>query len=323
VRRVIIVLLAVASIGAVPAAHADWPITQGSCMDVTAAVTLWQQFGMDVLENLGFDGLGNVWISNSTKGQIQRYGADKAPGPVIAVAAPGAITPGPDGLMYVNYGDAIAGALLRTGAAGVKRFDPTVQAPTLGTYFAGINMANGAAFGPDGNMYVSNDVDAGLTRITPASVGGPFSDTWGTNGLVVSGDSLYAAITFDQRSAIEQIPLANPSGHSTFVELSFGAVSLQPAVHPPQADPTTTPLVGLKGLDDMTLGPDGRLYVVANGMGELLRVDLATKAVCLLASGLQNPSSVRFASNFGDDTGDLFITEFSGAVKRVEISPAS
>jgi hypothetical protein len=55
------------------------------------------------------------------------------------------------------------------------------------------------------------------------------------------------------------------------------------------------PLVGLKGLDDITRDENGILYPVANGMGELLRVDPATGEACLIASGFQNSSSVRIA----------------------------
>jgi virginiamycin B lyase len=320
VRRTCIVFVSVAVLAALPAARADWPITQAACPGVTAAVSLWKQLGTDTLENLGFDGLGNVWISNSTQGRIERYRlADGAQTATVTVPAPGAITLGPNGKMYVNFGNALVGAFLRTRAAGVKLFNPTDADLVMTTFADGFHMANGAIFDAAGNLYVSNDVDAGLKRITPAGVVEQFSDVWGTNGLVVLGESLYAAITFDQRSPIEQIPLAAPQSHSTFTELSFGSVSLQPAVHQPTVDPATTPLVGLKGLDDMTLGPDGRFYVVANGMGELLRVDPATKAACLLASGLRNPSSLRFDPG----SGDLFITEFSGAIKHVKLTPAS
>src|SRR5207245_6463410 len=99
-------------------------------------------------------------------------------------------------------------------------------------------------------------------------------DVWGSNGLVVTrdGKTMYATITFDQRSPIERISL--PSGaHTTAFQLTVGVASLKPAVY---TDPDLTrPLVGLKGLDDMT--SDGPyLYHVANALGALLRVDPKT-----------------------------------------------
>src|SRR5206468_12329171 len=96
-----------------------------------------------------------------------------------------------------------------------------------------------------------------------------------------------------QRSPIERIPLANPAAHEPAAILTFGVASLQPAIYPNPA--FGKPLAGVKGLDDMTRDADGTLYVMANGMGELLRVDPLTGAACLVVSGLGNPSSVRIA----------------------------
>lgn len=110
-------------------------------------------------------------------------------------------------------------------------------------------------------------------------------------------------------------------------QLSFSIASLEPALYPTDNDPGA-PLLGVKGLDDMTRDAAGILYVAANGTGELIRVDPATAQACLVASGLQNPSSVRIApegSGFSDldpATLDLYITEFSGAIKRV-VFPAA
>lgn len=281
-----------------------------------------------MLENLGFDGLGNLWISNSTKGRVEKYDAAGVLRGFFTLASPGALTLGPDGLMYANLGASAAGALLKTGVAGVVRFDPAAPITDPGSfasvYASGWNMANGGIFDTAGNYYTSNDFDVELTKILPSgSIDQAWTDAadiWGTNGLVVKGDFLYAAVTFDQRSAIERIPLGQPQAHSTAARTTFGVVSLQPAVYPnPDA---SKPLPGVKGLDDMTLGPDGNLWVVANGTGELLRVTPETGASCLVAGGLRNPSSVRFSRTFGtySGTSDLFITEFSGAIKHIRLS---
>lgn len=308
------------------------PLATDACPGITATTTLWKQVGAaeqgDVLENLGFDGLGRIWISNSTKGRVESYDAAGVLRGFFTLASPGALTRGPDGLMYANLGASAAGAVLKTGAAGVVRFDPAAPITDPGAfasvYASGWNMANGGIFDPAGNYYTSNDFDVEVTKILPnGSVDQAWTgaaDVWGTNGLVVKGDVLYAAITFDQRSAIERIPLGQPHAHTTAAQTTFGAVSLQPAAHlNPDA---AKPLPGVKGLDDMTLGPDGNLWVVANGTGELLRVTPETGHSCLIAGGLRSPSSVRFSNNFGaySDTTDLFITEFSGAIKHIRLS---
>lgn len=46
----------------------------------------------------------------------------------------------------------------------------------------------------------------------------------------------------------------------------------------------------INGLDDMALGDDGMLYIAANGMGRVWRVNPATGDACIIASGLQNLS---------------------------------
>lgn len=301
------------------------PLTQDACSG-SATVAVWKQLGSDVLENLLFAD-GSLWISDSTAGAIRRFdpaGAEMTGLP--GVSSPGGLALGPDGLIYAGEGNAAAQAILRTGAARVIRFDAASPSATEQVYASGFNMPNGMTFGPNDDLFVSNDFDVGLVRIprSDPSSWSVFADVWGTNGLVVdpAGTNLYAAITFDQRSPIERIPLANPASHETAVQLSFGVASLQPAVH---TDPdASAPLAGVKGLDDMTRDADGVLYVVANGTGELIRVDPSTGAACLIASGLRNPSSVRIAPPefaAGEATTTFFVTEFSGAIRRIVHTP--
>lgn len=322
-RRLAALLLSVAATLTAPAA-AD-SLSTPSCAGPAVEVSLFKQIGgpyEQALENLGFDGLGAMWVSNATGNRVHKIAANGTDLGSFALPAPGALTMGPDARMYANFGDAIVGSALRTGQAGVVRFDPAAADPSgivPQPFASGLDMANGGIFDGDGNYYTSNDVGDELAKISPdGSVDKEWISLWGTNGLVVADGFMYAAITFDQRSPIERIPLDDPAAHSTLTQTTFGVASLQPAVY---TDPNVgAPLLGVKGLDDMTLGPDGALWVVANGTGELIRVDRATGEACLVASGLQNPSSIRFAASFGPWTGDAFITEFSGAIRRVHLS---
>lgn len=322
-RRPVALLLSVAASMLALPASADSTATP-PCAGPAVGVSLFKQMGApmgQVLENLGFDGLGAMWVSNATASRVHKIAPDGTDLGSFALPAPGALTMGPDGRMYANFGDAIVGSALRTGQAGVVRFDPAAADPTAivpEPFASGLDMANGGIFDGDGNYYTSNDAGDELAKIAPdGTVDREWVSLWGTNGLVVAGGSMYAAITFDQRSPIERIPLHDPAAHHTLTQTTFGVASLQPAVY---TDPdTSAPLIGVKGLDDMTLGPDGALWVVANGTGELLRVDRTTGEACLVASGLQNPSSIRFATAFGEWTGDAFVTEFSGAIRRVHL----
>ncbi len=306
------------------------PLTQDRCAGSVVEPSVWQKMGTDLLENLLFAD-GSLWISDSTAQRIVRLAPDgqEVPGSLDGLY-PGGLAQGPDGLIYAGSGNSIPDALLDRGLSKIVRFDPANPAGTVETYSEGFSMANGVTFGPDGDLFVSNDVNRGLIRIprretTPAPWA-LFADVWGTNGLVVdpAGENLYAAITFDQRSPIERIPLDDPAAHETAAVLTLGAVSLEPAVYQPD---TSKPLLGVKGLDDMTRTEDGTLYVVANGLGELLQVDPISGEACLVASGFQNPSSVRIAPEGSpfDVSGEaltFYVVEFSGAIRVLGFTPA-
>ena len=329
-RSVAGILLVLSSLAAfaTPATAPAVGLTQKPCAGAVSGPVVWKTFRAHVLENLLF-AYGSLWVSDQTGDRVMRISPGRATQGSVAVSAPGGLVVGPEGLIYAGWGDSVEGALLKRGTAKVVRFDAADPAGTMSDYAAGFDMANGVTFAPNGDLFVSNDVGNGPIRIPRAnpSAWASFGDVWGTNGLVVdpAGENLYAAITFDQRSPIERIPLANPAAHQTAVVLSAGVVSLQPAINLPLH--AFKPLLGVKGLDDMTRTADGTLYVVANGMGELLRVNPITGAACLVAKGFVNPSSVRIAptgSPFAT-TGKaitFYVTEFSGNIRVVGYSPA-
>lgn len=311
----------------VPMAARGGPVTQDACPGTITDPAVWKDFGTaNVLENLLF-AYDSLWISDSSGGRVVRLGPDGAeqdsvPGPS------GGLAVGPDGLIYAGNGNSLLDSFLRRGLASVVRFDESAPAGTFETYAEGFDMANGLTFAPNGDLFVSNDVGYGPIKIPRAdpSAWSELVHLWGTNGLVVdaAGEHLYAAITFDQRSPVERIPFADPSSHVPAAMLTFGVLSLEPAVYT-DPDPSK-PLVGLKGLDDMTRSDDETLYVVANGMGELLRVDPITGDACLVASGLQNPSSVRIAppGSAFDTSGEaltFYVTEFSGNIRTFGYTP--
>ena len=228
-------------------------MSQTRCEGTVTAPTVFKSYDTHVLENLLF-AYDSLYVSDSTGGRIARLGPDGEEDGSVEGIPPGGLAVGPDGLIYAGSGNSIPDSILRRGLSKVVRFDQADPMGTMETYATGLDMANGLTFAPTGDLFVSNDVGVGPIRIprSDPSAWASFGDVWGTNGLVVdpAGQNLYAAITFDQRSPIERIPLANPSGHSPAAFLSFGVASLQPAVYP---HPTRrTPLLGVKGLDDMT-----------------------------------------------------------------------
>lgn len=305
------------------------PATQDGCPGTVTSPSIWKQLGNDVLENLLFSD-GALWVSDSTASAVRKLLPNKTEplgGGLSSIPSPGGLAKHPsNGTIYAGWGSSAANAAQRNGQARVVRFDPANPNGTLEVVATGLHMANGLAFGPGltPSLYVSNDFDSGLVRILPSGgKSGVAGDQWGMNGLVLdpSGTSLLAAITFDQRSPIARIPLSG-SPTSIFTQLSAGVASLQPQVHPSGADPSK-PLLGVKGLDDMTRDAAGNLYVVANGTGELIKVATDGSA-CLIAGGLQNPSSVRIAPagfTLAGAATTFFVTEFSGAIKIIGYTP--
>jgi sugar lactone lactonase YvrE len=305
-------------------AHAQSGLTQGPCLGAPDPVLFasWES----QLENLAFDGAGSVYVSDSGRDRLLRFTPDGGATVLLQTAGLIGLVFDPGGRLYI--GAAMDAA---TGGAGpwqVWRFDDT-DSPEHVIYAEGLPSSNGMAFDPAGNLYVSNPLGTRppyLVKIPPsATLPAPWSEWWtgyGPNGLVpdAANGSLLAAISGDGSSPIVRLPFADPSQATIVADLSFGFATLQPGVHEP-SDPTL-PLLP-KGLDDLTLGPDGRIYLAAHLTGEILRVDPTDGSACVLASGLREPTSVRFAHGFGGYEGDLFITINGGIGVSGLFAPAA
>ena len=71
----------------------------------------------------------------------------------------------------------------------------------------------------------------------------------------------------------------------------------------------------------MAFGVDGALYVAANGAGEILRVDPADGATCVVASGLPTVSSVKY-NGMIDGALTFYATTFTGDLLSVAYRPS-
>jgi sugar lactone lactonase YvrE len=261
------------------------------------------------LENLAFDGAGHLYLSDVGGDQILVVGPDGVVQRTLDVPAHGLVW-GPDERLYavVTSGDTYD--VQRSTDARVSGFE---------TYTRGISTYNGMAFDAAGNLFVSDDNVAppaqppDLIRV-PASNPlhwEPWTDVYGPNGLAFDArdGSLYTVITADQSSPVLRLSTTDPSIVEVVAYLSFGAATLGPGAHEVQGNPLH-PVP--KGLDDLALAADGRLYMVGHLSGELLRVDPSTGDACLLASGLEEPTSVRVAHGFGAHDGKLAVTTWGG-----------
>jgi sugar lactone lactonase YvrE len=279
------------------------------CADVSATVSTFHsgQFG-DFMENLEFDGHGTMWVANLLKNRIERYTPNGERVASVDVRAPGAMRMGPDGMLYANSGDGILDDnLLPLKRAGVYKINPTASTLTASAHTTGLRVANGAAFDSAGNLYVSNSGvwGKGMVKIRP---NGEVDQAWSDqidfrqgNGVAIIGNSLYTTLTYDLSSPVLRVPLDRPSEDQVVVRYSAPDVP--------------------KFLDDISVGPDGMLYVAGHVSGQIIRLNPSNGESCVIADGFTSLTSVRFARDFGSFNGQLFATEgVPGKVKRVQLT---
>lgn len=307
VLRLLAAGLLLAALAVAAPAQAQGTGTQAPC-DVVPEPELFLEWESS-LENLAFDGRGNLYLSDVGGGRILVAGPDGQVQRELAVPAHGLVW-GPDDLLY---------AVVTAGEAYdvVRSTDPSVT--EFEVYTQGLTTYNGMAFDADGDLYVSDDSVAppaqppDLVRVPRGDplAWEPWTPLYGPNGLAFDAatGAIYTVITADQASPVLRLSSTDPEAVEVVAYLSYGAATLEPGVHGPEGEPLH-PVP--KGLDDLALGPDGRLYVVGHLSGELLRVDPATGEACLLASGLEEPTSVRVARGFGPHGGKLAVTTWGG-----------
>ncbi|MDG4865567.1 hypothetical protein P8605_46210, partial [Streptomyces sp. T-3] len=266
-----------------------------------ARLSVFHEGGVPLLdwrENLEFDGHGTLWVSHITQNRVEGYAPDGTPRTSLTVPGPGGIRRGPDGLMYVNYGVSPT-----SSDVGIMRFDPRDAEPKPDKVVGGLSGINGLAIDAAGNFYLGRELAKGILKLRPDGTEDEAwtaaADVFGTNGVEVVGDQLYASVITDFASPVVRVPLADPAAHTTIADLSPNPLAI-------------------KLLDDLTHA-DGQVVVTSFRDGELIRVHPDTGRSCVLATGLRLPSSVRVARGFGEHSAQraLFVTEASGRIVKV------
>ncbi|MBB5852099.1 SMP-30/gluconolactonase/LRE family protein [Amycolatopsis umgeniensis] len=255
------------------------------------------------LENLAFDGRGGLLVSKTLfagNGSVERVTPDGAVSTLLPVRGPGALTVRGDEL-YVNTGHlTVDGTLgLKTGTIDIYDFGTGKRR----TWATNLTMPDGGTVLPNGDAVISTLIgpERGLWLVRKENPSAPERygpDLLGPNGMVVSNDgrTLYVANTGDPGFQIAGIDLANPSAPAKKIRLQ--------APWP------------LNIIDDLTIGPDGRLYT-AGEHGIVYRVDPESGSTCAIATGVHLGSSVRFGAGPGWDLESLYSTGFDGAVRRL------
>ena len=262
--------------------------------------------GCGLLESVIVDREGRLFFTSQTwegrgRGALLRLDApDAAPVPVATgIPSPGGLALAGDGRLIVGFGDSPQGGIAGNVSprAGLLLVDPAGGGAE--PWVSGLGMANGVARAPDGTVFASNDFGTHLDRVAPdGTVQRRWAKVPSANGLVVdaTGRYLYAAQTFT-RAAIRRVEIAHPENVSTHAR-------------PPA-------LAALALLDGLAIDDAGRLYVAANGAGQVWRVD-PDGAICALARDLGSPSAVAVGR---DDSpfpaANLYAVTFGGDVVEI------
>ncbi len=281
--------------------------------------------GLDRIENLEPDRTGGMLISAGPRNAIERITPDGERTTAFSgVPGPGGLRVRGQTLYAVTNGNLVDG-ITNSPRGKIETFD--LQGGARTTYSEGLTAPNGLIFDRDGNAYVSRDAgtfdpsdpwvpnpfsggigsDMHITKVPAAAPMNPdttWSDLPDTNGLEVdkSNNWLYAATTFNFNAEVYRVLLDDPSIVQKVADLGSAT------------DP-------INGLDDMTFGKDGNLYITANGTGRIWRLDPITGERCIIASGLRSPTAAKFGRGPGWPSSHLFVTGWDG--KLLELIPPS
>jgi sugar lactone lactonase YvrE len=262
------------------------------CADAPPPRTVVDGFGR--LESVIADRQGRLYfVETGSTGRLLRLSAPGAAPEVLVsgIANPRGLAFDSDGVLYLGFGgDGVVSSVALD--AGLLRVDPRTGAHSV--YATGLEMANGVAAGPDGAIYASNNFGTRVQRVVDGRVELGWAEVISANGLVVdrAGTFLYAAQTF-QPAAIKRVEIANPQNVETYLAAGPEDVAA--------------------GLDGITRDERDRLYVAANGAGQVWRVD-EQRRICVLWRGIPvGPSAVAFGSGTRRFPGtSLFVVTFQG-----------
>ena len=252
--------------------------------------------GQPRLESITGDARGRLLFTDITNDRLLRLDGRGQEPKVITdgLRRPGGLVFDADGSLVAGFSGGALSGVPGNGMAGLFRIDPETGDKIV--FAGGMDQANGVVRGRDGSFFASNNIAGVVARVSPSGeVEEPWAQVESANGLAIdSGERyLYAAQTFTP-AKIARVELADPTNVTTF----FAA--------PPEDTAA--------GLDGVTRDGADRLFVAANGAGEVWRVDTDGRG-CALARGLRLPSAVAFGTEgAGFDPRNLYVVTFSGNV---------
>jgi len=264
------------------------------CNDMPRASVVASGHGR--LESVISDAQGRLFFTDLNQNRLLRLDAPGGQAKVLA-----ADIPNPGGLAWDSSGDLIvgyngAGFFTPAGNAmsGLYRVNP--ETGTKRPFASGFDQANGLARSRAGDYYTSNVADGEIVRISPAGAPSHWTTIRSANGLAVDPDSRYLYVATSIPAKVVRVELADPARTKDLFDLS-------------QSPEVPSP-------DGLTIDSAGRLFVAANGAGQIWRIE-GDGQPCALAKGLAAPSNVAFGggtSGAGFSARNLYAVTFTGDV---------
>lgn len=273
--------------------------------DCTPWTTSTVASGFGTLENLAFDDRGTMLLSETSlfgTGSIRGLTPDGERSVVVPdVASPGGLAVRGDTLYFTTGNGFVSGALdIPDGS--VETVDLTSGARA--TVARDLVMPNGLVLLDDGDMLVTRNVGAqsGLTRIDGDSSRVVRTDLGSANGIATDGTAVYVSNTFEPELAVTVLDSEDLGGEARRIPVDgFGPVTAS---------------------DDLTVGPDGQIYLAQNLAGRVLRIDPESGSSCVVGTGLPLTSSVEFGGP-GWNRDALYATSFDGSVRQLTPGPTA
>ena len=281
-------------------------------------------FNIPAAANL--DGKGNLWAVDTATGELARINLASGQKTQTVQLKPSLdnLAIAPDGTVYVSNmadnsiqainPDTGAVKLLTSGKLGVPgglRLDGDEL--WVADLFAvhSVNVRSGAVtelqrmHASGGDMEYPFSLGLSAKRVVLAS--------WFTNTVQVINRATRKteAMTHGWKAPYDAIPLDD--GSVLVAEIATGSITRASGPH---FDTRTVLVSGLAGPAQMTLGPDGALYV-SEAAGNIVKVNLADGSKTTVASGLALPEGLAFTP-----WGSLVVAE-TAATKLTEINLAS
>jgi sugar lactone lactonase YvrE len=265
------------------------------CPTQTRARVLYS--GDDVLESVAVDRKGHVYFTDSTAGTLMKYRPGRKPRVILdGIDGTGGIVFKRNGDLLVGFGNSIDQASDGEAdpEAGLLRVDPRTGKSSV--FVDGLQMANGVARGPGGSIFASSDAGTGIDRVQHREVELGWATLVSPNGLIADTTDryLFANQTFTA-AAIQRIPFDHPENAETYYSAGPADIAA--------------------GFDGLTRDGQDRLFVAANGAGQVWRVDGPDDACSLFTRDPfpSGPSDLAFGR--GHDVipkTSLIVTTFGG-----------